>query len=244
MLSRVSADGANRTTLLNDPNSEISAPDACPVNSYLVFAWGSHGEVNGTNIWRIDADGSNPIQLTHGGTDVAPKCSSDGRWLYYCDYQNVRLRRIPIEGGDSEIVPGTVVPDTALGAPKFSLSRDGKMLAYLYLLGAGEVKIGVVDLNSGTQPHMRTLIPDSRALSPPDFTPDGKALAYVIRENGVDNLWMQPLDGPGGRQITNFTSTDAIVSFSYSPDGKNLGVLRSHVDSDIVLLHDNAGSSH
>ena len=244
MLSRVSGEGANRTALLNDPNSEISEPDACPGNSYVVFAWGSHGQVNGTNIWRINADGSNPTQLTHGGTDVAPKCSSDGRWLYYCDYQNVRLRRIPIEGGDSEIVPGTVLPSTTLDGPKFSLSPDGKLLAYVYLIGEGEVKIGVIGLSSGSEPPMRTLVPDPRAVSPPGFTPDGKALVYVIRENGVDNLWMQPLDGPGGRQITNFTSADKIVSFSYSPDGKNLGVLRSHVDSDIVLLHDNPGSSH
>jgi len=31
---------------------------------------------------------------------------------------------------------------------------------------------------------------------------DGKAVAYPIRENGVDNLWVQPLDGSRGRQIT------------------------------------------
>jgi serine/threonine protein kinase len=246
-LSRVSADGANRATILNDPDGDISSPDACVSNSYVVFAWTSHGSGggsnNGSNIWRINADGSTPTQLTHGGVDVAPKCSFDGRWVYYCDYQNVRIRRVPINGGDSEIVPGTVVPNTTLGAPNFSLSRDGKLLAYIYLIGAGVVKIGIVELDSGTQAPLRTLVPDSRSVSPPDFTPDNRSLVYIIRENGVDNLWMQSLEGTSGRQITNFTSADRIVSFSYSPDGKNLGVLRSHVDSDIVLLHDNAGSS-
>src|SRR5256885_16351588 len=30
--------------------------------------------------------------------------------------------------------------------------------------------------------------------------------AYPIRENEVDNIWVQPLDGSRGRQITNFDS--------------------------------------
>ena len=60
---------------------------------------------------------------------------------------------------------------------------------------------------------------------------------YSIRENGVDNLWLQPLDGSYGRQITNFQS-DAIHLFEFSPDGKSLGVFRQHTESDVVLLRD------
>ena len=53
------------------------------------------------------------------------------------------------------------------------------------------------------------------------FTPDGKVIAYPIRENGVDNVWVQPLDGSAGHQITYFTS-EQIDSFHKSPDGKSL----------------------
>jgi hypothetical protein len=38
------------------------------------------------------------------------------------------------------------------------------------------------------------------------FTPDGKAVAYPILENGVSNVFVQPLDGSPGRQITNVKS--------------------------------------
>ena len=38
------------------------------------------------------------------------------------------------------------------------------------------------------------------------FTPDGKSLVYASRENGVDNVWVQPLDGSAGHPITNFKS--------------------------------------
>ena len=53
----------------------------------------------------------------------------------------------------------------------------------------------------------------------PKFTADGKALVYSIRENGMDNLWIQPRDGSRGRQITNFLS-DSIYVFRFSPDDK------------------------
>jgi Tol biopolymer transport system component len=62
-------------------------------------------------------------------------------------------------------------------------------------------------------------------------------VAYALRENGVDNLWVQPLDGSAGHSITDFKS-EQIWSFSLSPDGKNLAVLRGHYDSDVVLLQE------
>ncbi|MFZ0802377.1 MAG: hypothetical protein WAN70_09435 [Terriglobales bacterium] len=71
----------------------------------------------------------------------------------------------------------------------------------------------------------------------PLFTIDGKAVAYPVRENGVDNIWIQPIDGSPGRQITKFDS-EQILSFHWSPDGKNLGILRGHTDSDVVLLQE------
>jgi Tol biopolymer transport system component len=69
------------------------------------------------------------------------------------------------------------------------------------------------------------------------FTADGKAVSYPVAENGVDNVWVQPLDGTPGRQITHFNS-EQIYSFHWSPDGKNLGILRGHTDSDVVLLQE------
>ncbi|HSP61911.1 MAG TPA: hypothetical protein VLQ90_02915, partial [Pyrinomonadaceae bacterium] len=57
------------------------------------------------------------------------------------------------------------------------------------------------------------------------FTTDGKAVAYVIRDDGVDNVWVQPLDGSAGHAVTDFKS-EQIWSFSLSPNGKSLAVVR------------------
>jgi eukaryotic-like serine/threonine-protein kinase len=84
---------------------------------------------------------------------------------------------------------------------------------------------------------------DPRITAWPQFTPDGTAIVYPIHENGLDNLWLQPLDGSRGRQITDFKS-DAIRMFRFSPDGKTLGILRSHTESDAVILRDSGTSPH
>ena len=60
--------------------------------------------------------------------------------------------------------------------------------------------------------------------------------------NGVENLWLQPLDGSAGRQITNFPA-EFIATYHLSPDGKSMAMIREHTDSDVVLLHDTGANS-
>ena len=55
-------------------------------------------------------------------------------------------------------------------------------------------------------------------------------MAFANRENGVDNVWVQPLDDYTGHAITDFQS-EQIWSMSFSPDGKSFAVLRGHYDS-------------
>ena len=114
------------------------------------------------------------------------------------------------------------------------------MMAYLVELvnpdsQNGTQKIALLDLQSLGTP--RFLDSNPHASAGPQFTPDGKALAYPVRENGIDNLWIQPLDGSAGHPITQFDS-EQILSFEWSPDGKSLGILRGHTDSDVILLQE------
>jgi Tol biopolymer transport system component len=69
------------------------------------------------------------------------------------------------------------------------------------------------------------------------FAPDGSGLADIVRENGADNIRIQPLDGSPSRRITAFT-TGRIAGFRWSPDGSKLAVQRQRRDSDVVLLRD------
>jgi len=60
-------------------------------------------------------------------------------------------------------------------------------------------------------------------------------------EKGTDNLWLQPLDGSSGHEVTHFQG-DTIQYYLFSPDGKTLGVMRTHIESDAVLLRDTGSS--
>ena len=72
------------------------------------------------------------------------------------------------------------------------------------------------------------------------FSDDGKAVVYPTRANGVDNLWLQPLDDSKGKQITDFTS-ERIYDFHWSFDRKQLALVRGHTDSDVVLIRESSG---
>jgi len=150
-----------------------------------------------------------------------------------------QIYRVPLDGsGKSESI--FVLPQGYIPLGGLSGSPDGKTLATAVAGGqvaaAPEkgVKIALFDVGSPSQPRM---FDASHYSSGVQFTPDGKSLAYVIRENGVDNVWAQPLDGSAGHPVTDFKS-EQIWSFHLSPNGKSLGILRGHFDSDVVLLQE------
>ena len=155
-----------------------------------------------------------------------------------------RIERVPLDGGKPEILPGTAIPGSFPdGTDEMGISLDGRWLAWFVTMANGSVhKIGVVPIDAGSKSAARLFDPNPHISDGPRFTPDGKNIVYPIRENGVDNLWLQPVDGSSGHEITNFKS-DGIRGFDWSPDGKALGVLRARSESDIVLLRDAGPSS-
>jgi serine/threonine protein kinase/Tol biopolymer transport system component len=236
-LLKLGADGKNQTQLLADSSASILWSSSCGTN-YLVLTWSGHGGTNSQNIWRTNADGSSPLRLTDGKLDGFPICSPDQKWVYYADFAGFHIRRVPLDGsGKTESVLGVPSGYAFAGGQSVpSFSPDGRTLATAIAeTQSGAVKIALFDLGYSTPPRM--LDANHYSSSGLQFTPDGKSVAYAIRENGVDNVWVQPLDGSAGYPITDFKS-EQIWSFGLSPDGKSLAVLRGHYDSDVVLLQE------
>jgi WD40 repeat protein len=172
--------------------------------------------------------------------DTFPVCSVHSSWVYY--WPGVKyLSRVALDGsGKPEPIPGSSVEGAFLAGRGIGISPDGKTLAYVVALvnPAGPAsldKIALLDVATLRSPRMFDANP--RISKGVQFTPDGKSVAYPVKENGVDNVWVQPTDGAPGRQITHFKS-EQILSFHWSPDGKKLGILRGHTDSDVVLLQE------
>ncbi len=222
----VNPSGGDRV-IFSDPKYAVDQVASCGQGRYVVFR--SIGRSGGaeTNLWRVDSNGANLLRLTFGVNDRVPVCSHDGKWLYFIDAaENHFLKRIPIDGG----APETIIKSSS---EPFDLSPDGKTVATFEARESDHISVLVTySVEDGKKTSFEF---DSRALPSLAFMPSGKAILYAVRERGVDNLWVQPLDGPARRQLTHFTS-EKIGGYGYSKDGTRLAVGRGHADSDAVLL--------
>ena len=186
------------------------------------------------NLWRVDSDGTNLKRLTFGVNDRVPVCSNDGKWLYYIDAaEEHHLKRIPLGGGPPETI-------TSASSEPYGLSPDGKTVATFEVRDADHAvmlaEYAVDDEKKPAEQRKKTSFEfDPRGLPGLVFLPSGKGVVYVVREKGVDNLWVQPLDGTPPRQLTHFTS-EKIAGYSFSRDGSRLALERGHSESDAVLL--------
>jgi Tol biopolymer transport system component len=259
-LMRVNADGAGEeTVLVSEADTILGLPASCANGKYIVFTWaGYHGSTT-ANIWRVNSDGRDPKQITDEHDLRAPVCSADGQWVYFRDWFSQEIKRASIDGGKAEVVPGTKIADAELDDTPVAISPDGQWLAFsihvepegnetahqtkIVLLNLGAAAGGAesksANAANGANPVTRIIKPDQRISGAASFTPDGRALVYPVREAGVDNLWLQPLDASASaaKRITNFTS-DLIDAYHFSLDGKQLGILQRHAVSDVVLLRD------
>jgi eukaryotic-like serine/threonine-protein kinase len=234
VLSLFRPDTGNKSPLTStQQEGSASQPSSCANRGYVVFSLGGHGDAKTENIWRMDAGGGNLKQLSDDKRDERPVCSPDGKSVFYLDMSNgSKLTRVPVEGGNPERI-------SELPAYGVDVSPDSKLIVFETFAASSNAKmqLALVPADSPRNTKIVDLqrpVPTGGAIR---FTRDGKAVIYPVRLQDTDNLWLQPLDGSPGKQLTNFES-EHIVDFQWSFDGSKLGMIRGHTDSDVVLLQE------
>jgi len=204
------------------------SPTECSDGRYIVFNHSLHAGKATQNIWRADAGGGNLKQLTNGRLDHSAVCSPDGKWVYYLEFGTEHMMRVPIDGGTPQKVTDLHVDREG------DISPDGRTAAFTAVDHANghEIRLTLVGTDTGQVRMAKFERPNIGVLR---FAHDGKAMVYAFRENGVDNLWRQPLDGSPGKQLTSFNA-ERIADFHWSFDGSKLAMVRGHSDSDVVLI--------
>ena len=232
-LARLNPDSGSSNLIVVEPNTFAAQPSACADGRYIVFALAGHEGKPSEIIGRTDPSGGNLKVLTNDNVDEIPVCSPNGQWVFYRDAARGRLMKVSIDGGASQQVSDLSLPGN------FDISSDGKLAAFVTFEHVGEhtEKLALVSLDSPVPPRMLELQHEPTD-SIAHFSRDGKSVIYATGNGTADNLWLQPLDGSPGHQITDFKSEHIGDGFAFSPDGKRLGVIRGHVDSDVVLIHD------
>jgi Tol biopolymer transport system component len=223
-LFAVNPDGSGRT-LLTPSERDNSAPSACGDGRHIVFL--SYREQK-VGVWRMDADGSNPVRLADETLASYPQCSPDGKWVVYQQGAWRTMVQVPISG---EKPPQVVTQDRGT-SPR--ISPDGKLIVYLAHSSAASKpnQMKVIPFGGGTPIYQ---LDWPAAAGAPRWAPDGKAIQYVLTREGVSNIWQQKLAGGPPIQITNFKS-GRIFDFDWSRDGKQLALTRGSENSDVILI--------
>ncbi|HUR96743.1 MAG TPA: winged helix-turn-helix domain-containing protein [Pyrinomonadaceae bacterium] len=220
----IDPDGGNQKELTRNcaGNESCNQPVVSPDGRYIVFQARREGV---PHIWRMEADGGNPTQLTVGG-GFAPSITPDGRFVIFTWYSpGEKFWRIPIEGGTAEEFSQM----TSVG--NISLSPDGKQMAFDYF-------------DETAKEQFQTCVAAVGAAAPdkcfgisrsfPRWAPDGKAFYYL--DHSYLGIWKQRLDGE--RKMFLEFPGERTNNFAFSPDGKHIAVARSKPTQDIVALTD------
>jgi tricorn protease len=135
---------------------------------------------------------------------------------------------VAIEGGES-----VRISDQTAAEP--IVSPDGKWIAIVYRAAPAAINQMAIIPVAGGEPKLIHELPAhyGRFI----WTPDGKGLAYAAKQEGVGNIWIQPLDGGEPKQLTHWAPSP-ILSFDWSPDGKWFAYASGTLSSDVVLITD------
>jgi len=234
-LSVLNSDGSTRTLLTSNDHA-ISDPSVCGDGRYIVYSTYREQKVG---IWRMDADGSNPIRIADEIVALSPQCSPDGKWVIYLRGASMTPMRVTITG---EKPPEEIAQSPALWIGSvLAFSPDGMRFAYV-----AESEAPTVLSPSASRPNqLKVLAFDGgvvlkkfdwpASVGDPRWAPGGEAIDYVLTRNGVSNIWRQNLTGDVPKQITNFDFGE-IFDFDWSRDGRQLALTRGTESSDVVLI--------
>ena len=226
----MNGDGSQQRQLTANSGNNID-PAITPDGRHIVFASDRSGT---SNIWRIDIDGGNPRQLTSGSGEANPQCTRDGKAVIYTflGAGKPTIWRVSVDGG----APQQIIQSYAAAA---AISPDGNSIACFHRDAQpnAPTKLAVFSIDGG-QPTITFAItaPVAGSRWPAlRWSSDGRGLSYVVTDQGVTTLWMQPLSGEPPKALTSLKG-DRVFAFDWSGDAKKLFFSRGTVTSDVVLI--------
>jgi Tol biopolymer transport system component len=232
--------GGNEKQLTTGMGQNIS-PVATPDGKYIIFC--SNRDSSSYSVWRMNIDGSNSVRLTNAPnfSDGMTQITADGKYVLFMrqtnDGGNSKIMKVSIDGG--EAIP--LLPQDSKAEYFPLVSPDNKKLVYHTLNyddKSGNLFSSIKIVGFDGENVNKSVFEKELKLNPDyKWSPDSKFLTYINR-SGIPNLWNISLDDlKRETPLTDFNS-GMISNFIWSKDGKKLFIIRSVVNTDLVLIKD------
>ena len=185
------------------------------------------------NLWRLDADGANPVQLTfHEAFEARGASLSEGRIVYQ---QGADLRLFDIATGTDRKLDITLASDRSqvttrwldqpldyLDAARFAPGGDRVVLT-----ARGQVAIA----GTGALRRIEIELPQDSRARRAVLGPDGDWLYAIVDATGEHEIWRFPAAGDGPGEALTDDGSNQRENLVISPDGRHL----AHSDRAGVL---------
>jgi Tol biopolymer transport system component len=137
------------------------------------------------------------------------------------------LWRFPLSGGTPSRLTGA-----GIVAIRPAVSRSGDRLAFESLINDSNIW----ELDTGSGAPAKRIIASTMLDTSPQYSPDGRRIAFRSNRTGSDEVWIADADGSNPRQVTHFNGPLS-GSPRWSPDGTLLAVeSRQGANADIYIV--------
>jgi TolB protein len=220
------ADGANAKPLTNDRTFK-TIPVVSPDGRHIVYS----GSENGGAIVRVDIDGGNKFEIVSGVGADNPDISPDGKWVIYNAWIEgiSRILRVSIDGGQTQVLKDWAIE------PRYS--RDGTRIACFTPVEKTQYwnRLSIISADGGAEIISFQTPSNTNIVRGPIWTPDDKGITVVISPGERQELWLQPVDGAPGKQMTDI-GVPGIARRDYSRDGKRIAVVRAQGFGNAIMI--------
>jgi Tol biopolymer transport system component len=179
-------------------------------------------------IWHMAADGGNPRKIVEGGA-TQPICAPDSRWMAYqvSTQDTYDLMSVGFDGGPQARLV------TNVSQTPVSISPDGsRIVARVWAEDGAGLVTRIFAADTGA---LIATVPSPRNLAALGWSPDGRAVRYVVPEGQGSVAVDQPIAGGAMQQVRRIAA-QRFNNLAWSRDGKQLAVTRNTLRTDVVLL--------